>query len=62
MLILGSLIFNLMSTGIVGFIGGFLPMAGVIAIVILEFAISMIQAYVFTILLSGYIKDSIYLH
>lgn len=62
MLILGSLIFNLMSTSIIGFIGGFLPMAGVIAIVILEFAISMIQAYVFTILLSGYIKDSIYLH
>ncbi|CAN3371378.1 ATP synthase F0 subunit a (mitochondrion) [Diutina catenulata] len=62
MLILGSLIFNLMSTGIIGFIGGFLPMAGVIAIVVLEFAISMIQAYVFCILFSGYVKDSIYLH
>ena len=62
MLILGSLIFNLMSTGIVGFIAGFLPIAGVIAIVILEFAISMIQAYVFCILFSGYVKDSIYLH
>lgn len=62
MLILGSLIFNLMSTGIIGFIGGFLPMAGVIAIVILEFAISMIQAYVWCILFSGYVKDSIYLH
>lgn len=62
MLILGSLIFNLMSTSILGFIGGFIPMIGVIAIVILEFAISMIQGYVFTILLSGYIKDSIYLH
>jgi F-type H+-transporting ATPase subunit a len=62
MLILGSLIFNLMSTSIIGFIGGFIPMAGVIAIVALEFAISMIQAYVFCILLCGYIKDSIYLH
>lgn len=62
MLILGSLIFNLMSTGIIGFIGGFIPMVGVIAIVILEFAISMIQSYVFCILFSGYIKDSIYLH
>lgn len=62
MLILGSLILNLMSTGIVGFIGGFLPMIGVIAIVILEFAISMIQAYVWCILFSGYVKDSLYLH
>ena len=62
MLILGSLILNLMSTSILGFIGGFIPMAGVIAIVGLEFAISMIQAYVFCILFSGYIKDSLYLH
>lgn len=62
MLILGSLIFNLMGTSIIGFIGGFIPMAGVIAIVVLEFAISMIQSYVFCILFSGYIKDAIYLH
>lgn len=62
MLILGSLILNLMSTSIFGFIGGFIPAIGVVAIVILEFAISMIQAYVFCILFSGYIKDSVYLH
>lgn len=62
MLILGSLILNLMSSSIFGFIGGFIPMTGVIAIVILEFAISMIQSYVFCILFSGYIKDAIYLH
>lgn len=62
MLILGSLILSLMGTSILGFVGGFIPMIGVIAIVILEFAISMIQAYVFCILFSGYIKDSIYLH
>ncbi|CAN3377469.1 ATP synthase F0 subunit a (mitochondrion) [Diutina rugosa] len=62
LLILGSLIFNLMSTGLVGFVGGIIPILGVIAIVILEFAISMIQAYVFCILFSGYVKDSIYLH
>lgn len=62
MLILGSLILNLMSSSIFGFVGGLLPIAGVIAIVILEFAISMIQAYVFCILFSGYIKDSVYLH
>lgn len=62
MLILGTLIFNLMGSSILGFIGGFIPVIGVIAIVVLEFAIGMIQAYVFTILLSSYIKDSVYLH
>lgn len=62
MLILGSLILNLMSSSFIGFIIGFVPILGVIAIVILEFAISMIQAYVACILLSGYIKDSVYLH
>ena len=51
-----------MSTSVLGFIGGFIPITGVIAIVGLEFAISMIQAYVFCILFSGYIKDSLYLH
>lgn len=62
MLILGSLILNLMSSSIFGFVSGFIPMAGVIAITILEFAIAMIQAYVFCILFSGYLKDAIYLH
>lgn len=62
MLILGSLIFNLMGSSIIGFVGGFIPMIGVIAIVTLEFAIGMIQSYVFCILFSGYIKDAIYLH
>lgn len=62
MLILGTLIFSLMSSSIFGFIGGFIPIAAVIAIVVLEFAISMIQAYVFCILLSGYIKDALDLH
>lgn len=62
MLILGSLILNLMSSSFIGLIIGFLPIIGVIAIVILEFAISMIQAYVACILFSGYIKDSVYLH
>lgn len=62
MLILGSLILNLMNSSFIGLIIGFLPILGVIAIVILEFAISMIQAYVACILFSGYIKDSIYLH
>lgn len=62
MLILGSLIFNLMSSGILGFLGGFIPLIGVVAIVVLEMAISMIQSYVFCILFCGYLKDSLDLH
>lgn len=62
MLILGSLIFSLMGSSIIGFVLGFIPLAAVIAIVALEFAISMIQAYVFSILFSSYLKDAIDLH
>nr|YP_009919781.1 Atp6 [Metschnikowia dekortorum]YP_009935227.1 Atp6 [Metschnikowia similis]QMQ98426.1 Atp6 [Metschnikowia sp. UFMG-CM-y6306]QMQ98462.1 Atp6 [Metschnikowia sp. UWOPS 03-167b3]QNS23105.1 Atp6 [Metschnikowia bowlesiae]QMQ98434.1 Atp6 [Metschnikowia dekortorum]QMQ98580.1 Atp6 [Metschnikowia dekortorum] len=62
MLMLGSLILNLMSSSMLGFVSGFIPMAGVMAITILEFAMAMIQAYVFCILFSGYLKDAIYLH
>nr|YP_009935247.1 Atp6 [Metschnikowia hibisci]QNS23186.1 Atp6 [Metschnikowia hibisci]QNS23201.1 Atp6 [Metschnikowia hibisci] len=62
MLILGSLILNLMSSSMLGFVGGFMPLAGVMAMTMLEFAMAMIQAYVFCILFSGYLKDAIYLH
>nr|YP_008475219.1 ATP synthase F0 subunit 6 [Candida corydali]AGS44541.1 ATP synthase F0 subunit 6 [Candida corydali] len=62
MLILGGLIIGLMSSSIFGFILGVVPIAGVVAITILEFGIAIIQAYVFSILLSGYIKDSVDLH
>ena len=62
MFILGSLILNLMNTSFIGLLGGLIPMIGVIIITILELAISIIQGYVFCILLCGYIKDAIYLH
>lgn len=62
MAILGSLVFNLMSVSIITFVLGFIPLAGILAIVVLEFAIAMIQSYVFSILASGYIKDGLYLH
>lgn len=62
MLILGSLIIGLMSSSLFGFISGIIPILAVVAITILEFAIAIIQAYVFSILLSGYIKDSVDLH
>nr|YP_008474914.1 ATP synthase F0 subunit 6 [Candida tetrigidarum]AGS44165.1 ATP synthase F0 subunit 6 [Candida tetrigidarum] len=62
MLILGSLILNLMSSSILGFVGGIIPIIAVVAITILEVGIAIIQAYVFSILLSSYIKDSVSLH
>lgn len=62
MLILGSLIISLMSSSFLGFVSGIIPILAVVAITILEFGIAIIQAYVFNILLSGYIKDSVELH
>nr|C0HK57.1 RecName: Full=ATP synthase subunit a; AltName: Full=F-ATPase protein 6; Flags: Precursor [Ogataea angusta] len=62
MSILGNLVKNLMSINYFTFIFGLIPLAGIFAIVILEFAIACIQAYVFAILTSSYLKDSIYLH
>lgn len=62
MFILGSLIFNLINSSFIGLLGGLIPMIGVLIITILELAISLIQGYVFCILLCGYIKDAIYLH
>jgi F-type H+-transporting ATPase subunit a len=55
MAILGGLVFNLMSVSIITFVLGFIPLAGILAIVVLEFAIAMIQSYVFSILASGYL-------
>lgn len=60
--ILASLIIGLMSVSIITFVLGFIPVIGLLAIVCLEFAIAMIQAYVFAILACGYLKDALYLH
>ncbi|YP_008475082.1 ATP synthase F0 subunit 6 (mitochondrion) [Ogataea philodendri] len=62
MSILSNLVKNLMSINYITLILGFIPLLGIFAIVILEFAIACIQAYVFAILTSSYLKDSIYLH
>lgn len=62
MVILGGLIFDFMSTGIIFFIIGFLPLGLVLGIMSLECAIAMIQDYVFSILACSYIKEAIYLH
>lgn len=62
MAILSDLVYNLMSVSIIFFIIGFIPLIGILAIVALEYGIAMIQAYVFCILTSSYLKDGLYLH
>nr|YP_008578730.1 ATP synthase F0 subunit 6 [Candida prachuapensis]AGW07373.1 ATP synthase F0 subunit 6 [Candida prachuapensis] len=62
MLILGSLMVSLMSSSMLGFAVGMVPMLAVVAITILEVGMAIMQAYVFSMLLSGYIKDSVSLH
>ena len=62
LVILGGLIFDFMSSGIIFFIVGFIPLALVLGIMCLECAIALIQAYVFSILACSYIKEAIYLH
>ncbi len=60
--ILSGLTLTLMSVSVITFVLGFLPLAGILAIVCLEYAISMIQAYVLSVLTAGYLKDALYLH
>lgn len=62
MKIIGGFIYKIMISGIIFFILGFIPLLLLIAISGLELAIAFIQAYVFVVLTSSYIKDSIYLH
>ena len=45
-----------------GVLGGFLPLAFVVALTGLELLIAVLQAYVFTILTCFYIKDAVHLH
>jgi F-type H+-transporting ATPase subunit a len=60
--ILSGFIYKIMASGIIYFIIGLIPLAFVIALCGLELAIAFIQAYVFVILTSSYIKDGLYLH
>lgn len=59
MSILSGLVFSLMSISTSFFFYGLVPLLGILSIVCLEFAISVIQSYVFSILTCGYIKDSV---
>jgi len=60
--ILSGFIYKIMASGIIYFIIGLIPLAFVIALCGLELTIAFIQAYVFVILTSSYIKDGLYLH
>lgn len=60
--ILSGFTYNIMASGILFFFIGLLPLAFIIAFCGLEIAISFIQAQVFVVLTSSYIKDSLDLH
>lgn len=60
--ILSGFIYNIMCSGLIFFVLGLIPLAFVIAICGLELAIAFIQAQVFVVLTSSYIKDSLALH
>ena len=62
MKILSTFLFQMFSGGIIIFIVTLIPFGLFLAIMILEIAVSFIQSYVFTILVSSYIKDAIELH
>jgi F-type H+-transporting ATPase subunit a len=60
--ILSSFLYKLFSTSLIFFIITLLPFALFIALVGLELGVSFIQAYVFCLLTSSYLKDVIDLH
>jgi len=61
-LILGGFLYSGLTSGAVIFIATLVPITLFLLIVGLEIAVSFIQAYVFTILVCIYVKDSIDLH
>jgi F-type H+-transporting ATPase subunit a len=60
--ILAGFTYNIMTSGIVFFFLGLIPLAFIIAFSGLELGIAFIQAQVFVVLTSGYIKDGLDLH
>jgi len=60
--ILSGFTYNIMSKGFLFFILGLLPLLFIIAFSGLEIGIAFIQAQVFVVLSSSYIKDSLELH
>jgi F-type H+-transporting ATPase subunit a len=60
--ILAGFTYNIMTSGIIFFLLGIVPLAFIIAFSGLEFGIAFIQAQVFVVLSSSYIKDGLDLH
>lgn len=60
--ILAGFTYNIMGSGLFFFFLGFIPLAFIVAFSGLELGIAFIQAQVFVVLTSGYIKDSLDLH
>jgi len=60
--ILSAFLFKLFASGIFVFFITLIPFTIFVGIIGLEVAVSFIQAYVLVLLVSSYIKDSIYLH
>jgi len=60
--ILSGFLYPALTSGVLLFFVTLLPMAIFIALAGLEIAVSLIQAYVFTILTCSYLKDAIELH
>ena len=60
--ILSGFTYNIMTSGIIFFFLGLLPLAFIIAFSGLELGIAFIQAQVFVVLSCSYIKDGLELH
>lgn len=60
--ILAGFTYNIMTSGVILFFVGLIPLAFIIAFSGLEVGIALIQAQVFVVLASGYIKDGLDLH
>ena len=60
--ILGGFTYNIMTSGLIYFFLGLVPLLFIIAFSALELGIAFIQAQVFVVLTSSYIKDSLDLH
>jgi len=60
--ILAGFTYNIMTSGIIFFILGLIPLAFIVAFSGLEFGIAFIQAQVFVVLTSSYIRDGLDMH
>ena len=60
--ILSGFVYNIMNAGILYIILALIPLAFIIAFSGLELGIALIQAQVFVVLTSSYIKDGLDLH